>query len=50
MYELGFNIHFLGFGDQVKYELGSRLNLVDDIDITSKMNDVYEKLFVLRYR
>lgn len=46
MYELGFNIHFFAFGDQVKYELGSRLNLVDDIDITTKMNDVYEKLFV----
>lgn len=46
MYELGFNIHFLAFGDQVKYEVGSRLNLVDDIDITTKMSNVYEKLFV----
>jgi hypothetical protein len=46
MYELGYNIHFLAFGDQVKYELGSRLNLIEDKDISMGMNDVYEKLFI----
>ena len=30
LYDMGYIVHILAFGEQVKYELGSRLKVVDD--------------------
>jgi len=47
LYNMGYNIHILAFGDQVKYEFGSRMSVITDIStLTSEMDDVYNKLFV----
>jgi hypothetical protein len=48
LYELGYNIHFVGYGDFVKYEVGCRLyksELIDD-DFVSHMDSIYKDLFV----
>lgn len=47
LYGLGYNIHILAFGDQVKYELGSRLNLVKNNDnFISEIEKSFNELFV----
>jgi len=48
LYELGYQIHFIGFGDFVKYEVGSRLEKTTCVDTNfiTKMNEVYEGLFI----
>lgn len=46
LYELGYNVHILAFGDQVKYELGSRLKFIKDDKIITEMNETFEQLFI----
>jgi hypothetical protein len=45
IYELGFNVHILSFGEQLKYELGSRFSLIKD-DVILEMNTVFDDLFI----
>lgn len=48
LYEMGYNIHFVGHGDFVKYEVGCRLSKSNKIDNTfvEQMNDIFLDLFV----
>ena len=46
LFELGYNVHILAFGDQVKYELGSRIKYIEDGKIIKEMDEIFELLFV----
>jgi len=45
LYDKGYKIHILAFGDQVKYEFGSRFNLIND-NLINEMDTVYNELFI----
>ncbi len=48
LFDLGYNIHFVGFGDFVKYEVGSRLEKTNIINnhFIDNMNQLFSGLFV----
>lgn len=48
LYELGYHIHFIGYGDFVKYEVGCRLHKSNQIDdnFIKQMDEIYSDLFV----
>ncbi len=48
LFDLGYNIHFVGFGDFVKYEVGSRFEKTNIInyDFIDNMNQLFSGLFV----
>lgn len=48
LFELGYHVHFVGFGDFVKYEVGSRLNKTAEINehFIQHMNQTFSGLFV----
>ncbi len=48
LYELGYHVHFVGYGDFVKYEVGCRLHKSNQIDKTfvDQMNETFSDLFV----
>ena len=43
LHEMGYNVHILSFGDQLKFELGARFNKIVDV---SELDAVYSELFV----
>ncbi len=47
-YQLGYHVHFIGYGDFVKYEVGSRFEKTTSIDdnFILQMNQVFDGLFV----
>lgn len=45
LYEKGYNVHILAFGDLVKYELGSRFKKIEN-NLIYEMTKVYEELFI----
>jgi putative protein kinase ArgK-like GTPase of G3E family len=47
LYDLGYKIHILAFGDQVKYEIGSRLSIIENNKkFTDEMDNIYNELFI----
>ncbi len=48
LYDLGYHIHFIGYGDFVKYEVGCRLNRTTQIDndFIIQMDKIYSDLFI----
>ncbi len=48
LYELGYHVHFVGYGDFVKYEVGCRLYKSEQIDNTfiDQLNQIFSDLFV----
>ncbi len=48
LFDLGYKIHFVGYGDFVKYEVGSRFEKTSSIDTNfiNQMNELFSGLFV----
>lgn len=48
LYELGYHVHFVGYGDFVKYEVGCRLNKTKQVDdnFINQLNQIFSNLFV----
>ncbi len=48
LYDKGYHIHFVGYGDFVKYEVGCRLHRSDSIDgnFINQMDTIFSDLFV----